>query len=500
MALKSRLFLSISLILVAMMIWECMGLISPRGLNTKQRRRSRTCKFGNKNFMIGQKWNPHLAPNGINYCIVCRCKKGGLIDCSRVQCAGVSCPGKFVPNGKCCAVCPSPNSGTLPRRRHCRNSDGKRYQQGEVWKIPIEKDLGDNNCGECTCHNGRVSCAVRICPTLKCPTLMHVEGKDSCCKQCRGFPLVPVGGLSQFKAAVTVQGSCFDKGRYYKNKDMWNPLGSTSDTKVFQKPNCDLCVCQNTTVNCKTVLCPKLDCDNSFQNANECCRSCPDINRTSNPFLNRTLPQNTTPKRPTDCIFLSKTYSHNSSWTPQIPGHEPNSCARCTCQFSRITCNRNGCVDNTTRRRNVKSLTKPNVNRRLCSSGERVEVRLFVNSKRLKAKQNFIARIAVINPKEAFVNVHFWDVSDTKATIKSSKPRKARFEGRKTNYAKLGETKLGRITRFLRKERTLANCTRGCKRKAKDFINNLKTRVGFLKSSSLCTAFDLFTSLKPRRP
>lgn len=96
------------------------------------------------------------------------------------------------------------------------------------------------------------------------------------------------------------------------------------------------------------------------------------------------------------------------------------------------------------RRRNVKSLPKPNVNRRLCSSADRVEVRLFVNSKRLKAKQNFIARIAVINPKETFVNVHFWDVSDTKATIKSSKPRKTRFEGRKTNYVKLGETKLGK--------------------------------------------------------
>ena len=39
-------------------------------------------------------------------------------------------------------------------------------------------------------------------------------------------------------------GSCFNKGRYYKDKDMWNPLGSTSDSKVFQKPNCDLCVCQ----------------------------------------------------------------------------------------------------------------------------------------------------------------------------------------------------------------------------------------------------------------
>ncbi|CAB4029077.1 chordin 1 isoform X2, partial [Paramuricea clavata] len=167
----------------------------------------------------------------------------GLVDCEETKCRPITCPGKLMPSGKCCAVCPNPENGVSLSKKQCRYN-GKSYQQGEVWNIPMEKEIGDNNCAECTCHNGRVSCAVRICPKLKCATIMQVKGKDSCCTQCRGFPLTPIGGLFQFKPAVTVQGSCFDKGRYYKNKDMWNPLVSTSETKAFQQPNCDLCVCQ----------------------------------------------------------------------------------------------------------------------------------------------------------------------------------------------------------------------------------------------------------------
>jgi hypothetical protein len=64
----------------------------------------------------------------------------------------------------------------------------------------------------------------------------------------------------------------------------------------------------------------------------------------------------------------------------------------------------------------------------------------------MRAKQNYIARIAIISPKESFVKVHFWDVADNRATIKSSKPRKTRFERRKTNYVKIGETKIGKYT------------------------------------------------------
>lgn len=96
------------------------------------------------------------------------------------------------------------------------------------------------------------------------------------------------------------------------------------------------------------------------------------------------------------------------------------------------------------------SLPRPNPDKRLCSSGDRVEIYLLVNekskpSKKLKTKQNYIARIALISPKESFVEVHFWDVADNKATLKSSKPRKSRFEKRKTNYMKLGETKIGEL-------------------------------------------------------
>lgn len=109
---------------------------------------------------------------------------------------------------------------------------------------------------------------------------------------------------------------------------------------------------------------------------------------------------------------------------------------------------------------------KPSPQKRLCNSGDRVEIYLLVNekskpSKRLKTKQNYIARIAVITPKKpsvispkkssviskkkSSVNIHVWDVADNKATLKSSWPNKHRFQKRKTNYVKLGETKIGKI-------------------------------------------------------
>lgn len=95
--------------------------------------------------------------------------------------------------------------------------------------------------------------------------------------------------------------------------------------------------------------------------------------------------------------------------------------------------------------REIKSSLKVNSDKRICSSGDRIEVYLFVNdnSKR-KVKYNYIVRIAIINGKDSFVKVHFWDVTDNKATIKTSKPRKSRFRKRKANYMKVGETKMGK--------------------------------------------------------
>ena len=44
-----------------------------------------------------------------------------------------------------------PENGVSLSKKQCRYN-GKSYQQGEVWNIPMEKEIGDNNCAECTCH------------------------------------------------------------------------------------------------------------------------------------------------------------------------------------------------------------------------------------------------------------------------------------------------------------------------------------------------------------
>lgn len=93
----------------------------------------------------------------------------------------------------------------------------------------------------------------------------------------------------------------------------------------------------------------------------------------------------------------------------------------------------------------LKPTSKPVTNKRGCNHAQTVEVYLFVNEKRLKkANMNFIARIAIINKKESFVSVHFWDVTNSNVTVKLSKPKKVRFRSRKARYVKLGETRLGK--------------------------------------------------------
>ena len=42
--------------------------------------------------------------------------------------------------------------GPQVNKKQCQH-DGKHYHQGEIWNIPMKKDIvGDNNCAECTCH------------------------------------------------------------------------------------------------------------------------------------------------------------------------------------------------------------------------------------------------------------------------------------------------------------------------------------------------------------
>lgn len=496
MWLNSNLVVPYLLIVMAMIIAQCAGIIKEPRTKSRRRTRPTTCTFDNKNYTIGKSWHPYLAPRGINFCIICKCQKGGFTHCARVKCKQVTCPGQKVPPGKCCPVCP----GSTKQCRH----EGKHYYSGQVWETATNnEDKKQNSCAECSCHNKQVACAIRICPTLRCLKLFQVKERDSCCMTCRGRPIQPEG---EAKDTENLQGSCFDNGRYYKNGELWNPINPTSGTKLFQYPNCQICSCNNANVTCNKVTCPKLACKNPIKkNFTDCCESCPGSSARS-PIILRFPPFFPEPTSKADhypnCEFDKKTFKHNTSWSPQIPEIKMSHCVRCTCMFSKVKCVRIVCKSSEDCAGKCFS-SKPKSNTKTSGQRqclwERVRVNLLVsdNSRKTRSthpKQNsYLVKIALIKERSLSVEIHEWNVKDNQATVRTSKIKNSHFAKSSTQYTNLGETKNGRLNRFFNREKLLAECNRKCINKAKDYVRRLKNRVRYFKKD--CRPADTFPRL-----
>ncbi|ESO86142.1 hypothetical protein LOTGIDRAFT_71199, partial [Lottia gigantea] len=100
-------------------------------------------------------------------CQSCTCKYG-QIHCYSQSCSPINCNQTFLRKGQCCPTCLESSQSEV-----CVVNDVT-YSSGEQW-------LSDN-CTECSCDNGIISCITLPCKALACTVMIRKPGQ--CCPTC----------------------------------------------------------------------------------------------------------------------------------------------------------------------------------------------------------------------------------------------------------------------------------------------------------------------------
>ncbi|XP_032227977.1 chordin-like protein 1 isoform X2 [Nematostella vectensis] len=273
------------------------------------------CMSGKVKYSISQSWYPVLIPCGYVECIKCSCKLEG--NAAKVVCNNLygSCPGGYLKPGDCCRTCPGLSRPVKRSTDRSCTLKNREHSHGSVWKVDPSNaaDLDPNQCTECSCWDGFVSCAIRTCPKPVCSN--PVSSLTSCC------PVCPERPMAQPKTA-----GCSSLGRGYKEGETWHPMLQPYRTK------CILCTCKNSVVRCDKVKCE----DGANCNPRCCTCTAPTISKQT-PAL-ATLPPTPPLAEFPDCYFSGHgVRRHNSSWIPTIAGISSN-CFECTCLNSEVRC------------------------------------------------------------------------------------------------------------------------------------------------------------------
>ncbi|CAL7941622.1 unnamed protein product [Xylocopa violacea] len=111
----------------------------------------------------------------LDQCTRCSCSNSA-VSCVRETCPVHDCPAEHQISfpGRCCPQCPEVEEIEVS----CTYA-GKTYGDGESWKL--------DSCKACACMQGKVRCAMPMCPQLNLPCppnsrLEHPEGQ--CCPRC----------------------------------------------------------------------------------------------------------------------------------------------------------------------------------------------------------------------------------------------------------------------------------------------------------------------------
>ncbi|KAK7111112.1 hypothetical protein V1264_010798 [Littorina saxatilis] len=216
----------------------------------------------------GSEWSP--LP-----CVLCVCRDGHS-KCLPRQCPRPNCPQEDVvaPGpGECCSRCKS---------QQC-NHHGQVYQDGEVWKT--------DTCTTCLCHSGAVHCKTHLCQ--RAPPCqqdeMAVSKPDQCCPQC-----------------LQKEGACEMESIRRFHRDIWN----ISD--------CEYCMCHHGDVQCRTLVCPSVQCAQEevlVQPIGKCCPEC---------------------ITPSVCRHEDQTFQEGSTW-------DADACTVCTCIEGQVRCYHKAC-------------------------------------------------------------------------------------------------------------------------------------------------------------
>eukprot|EP00079_Xenopus_tropicalis_P008629 XP_002931908.2 PREDICTED: kielin/chordin-like protein isoform X1 [Xenopus tropicalis] len=210
--------------------------------------------------------NEQIFTDPDNPCQDCQCKDG-TVQCSSIVCPPVLCTIPERTPGQCCAKCPD-----------CRYQD-QVFLEGEQFSNPL------NQCQECWCRDGHVTCTDRGCPGALCSYPLP----GTCCQNnCNG---------------------CNYAGKEYPNGADFPHLTD----------KCRQCHCINGNVQCLAQRCPPLLCAEPFPVPGECCPQCP-------------VP-------PADCPYSGVTYRHMQRF------YDPSDkCRDCICNNGTVTCQRKPCA------------------------------------------------------------------------------------------------------------------------------------------------------------
>ncbi|XP_063974418.1 BMP-binding endothelial regulator protein [Diachasmimorpha longicaudata] len=111
----------------------------------------------------------------VDHCTKCSCTNSA-ISCVKETCPVLECTSEHQTTlpGRCCPQCP-----LVEESRASCTYGGRTYGDGESWKL--------DPCKACACMQGKVRCAMPMCPPLNIPCppnsrLEHPEGQ--CCPRC----------------------------------------------------------------------------------------------------------------------------------------------------------------------------------------------------------------------------------------------------------------------------------------------------------------------------
>eukprot|EP00118_Oscarella_pearsei_P011717 m.80451 g.80451 ORF g.80451 m.80451 type:complete len:2029 (+) comp36196_c0_seq4:124-6210(+) len=278
--------------------------------------------------------------NSSDKCSTCECQVGNVV-CSPEPCPNVLCDGAFMPEGSCCPVCPPKNcvfenetishltevqSQADPCIR-CICSDGILDCTTEECHVPCSNPLPPSpdtccsscevgclyqgnryspsenfsidDCTNCQCLRGNVSCQSIQCPLQSCGKTKKVPGQ--CCPVCQvcSYEGNRYEDGDQFISVLDPCLNCSCMGRTVSCRRIpcvscshphpkaprdccpactecyWDDVTYQQDISfVNPKDNCSICSCRVGNITCSPIPCPKISCDERFMPAGSCCPVC----------------------------------------------------------------------------------------------------------------------------------------------------------------------------------------------------------------------------------
>lgn len=401
------------------------------------------CSFKDVKKDVGENWNPFLRPQGYFRCIRCTCKlaKDGslaIIDCTR--CVKLTKEGQHPEEGE----------------KNCKSENVTR-KHGTVWAVAAmgSVPLRKNQCTECSCTDGFVTCSVRSCPVLSCKKQRN--GTQSCCPVCEG-------DLQTTRDPA----GCKTMGRYYGNLEKWFPLLSPKNDL------CVSCVCKNTSVVCQRPTCPTLSCVSPVRKPGACCDTCP-----VTPESGCLLPDN-------------QRVPYNYSYHPNVVPFGITYCILCVCIPPNIDCSPVHCPSNYSCAQPVtvpgkcckeckgtNTTMKPAVRRYCQGKHWRVYEYEMIQRRNQNLRTEIRVHFAFVDGERNFVEIHSLVANTTNKTVTVTNTTKRNFDqiNQNSNYIHLGKIREVQIVKLRDNEKRPCHNSHGCVHTVRKIANRLRGRV-----------------------